>query len=173
MQDLLIGFFAGAGTVVGGIFTIRELYGWLRPIKIHPSVKIRRADIGPDQVLAVIVNRSRDPVYIVKCRARSAHPLKHALRTHIKHPFVRPRMLETIYYGPHIYEMTDEASIKLDPDEPLFLTRDMVFKNPIFTVPTPMLAIEVVLSSGKKIRSQRFEIPERWTMHRHLRKQEP
>src|SRR5690554_5142808 len=171
MQDLFIGFFAGAGTIVGGIFAIRKFYGWLRPIKIYPSVKVQRADIGPDQVLAAIVNRSRDPIYIVKCRARSAHPLKQALRTHMKHPFARPRMLQSIYYAPHTYEMIGEDSVKLDPDEPLFLTRDIVFNNSIFTVHTTMLAIEVVLSSGKTIRSRRFDIPERWTMHWHLKKQ--
>lgn len=169
MQDLVLAFFAGAATVVGGIFAFRKLYGWIRPIKIHPSVMIRRKEIGADQVAAVLVNRSREPVYIVKCRARSAHPLKQALRTHMKHPFARPRMFQAIYYGPHVYELISEDKIRVEPDEPLFLTRDMVFNNPIFTVPTTMLAIEVVLSSGKKIRSKRFPIPSSWTMHWHLK----
>lgn len=168
---MLIAFFAGAATVISGIFAFIKLYRWVRPVKIHPSVKFRRKEVGPDQVGAVIVNRSRESVYIVKCRARSVHPLKQALRTHLKHPLVRPRMFQTIYYGPHVYEMISERKVKLEPGEPLYLSRDMVFKKPIFMVPTEMLAIEVVLSSGKIIRSRRFEIPRRWTMHWHLKSQ--
>jgi hypothetical protein len=171
MQDYLIGFFAIVVTVITSAFLIRKLYGWLRPIRVSPSVTIRNRDRGPDQLGAEIVNRSREPLYIVQCKAIGAHPLRQALKTHIKRPLTRPRLIRAIYFGVNAYDLMNGDRTKLDPDEPLSLSRDMTFPNPMFLVHTPMLVIEVVLSSGRKVRSQRFEIPRSWTLVNHLETQ--
>jgi len=171
MQDYLIGFFAIAVPVITGIFLFRKFYGWLRPLRVSPSFTIRNSDRGPDQLGAEIINRSREPLYIVECKAISAHPLRQALKTHIKRPLTRPRLIRTIYFGVNAYDLIKGERIKLEPDEPLSVSREMTFPNPIFLVHTPMLAIEVVLSSGRKVRSRRFEIPRSWTLLNHLENQ--
>jgi len=168
MQEFLFGFLAGTVTFAAGFFTIRKFAGWLFPIKIEPNVTRQYSNDKPDQIGAVIVNRSREPVYVVKCGARSAKPLKQAIISHLRRPFTRPKLIPTIYFGTHTYEMTCEKSIKLEPDEPLFLCRDMVFANPIFMLHTTMVAIEVELSSGRKVRSSRIDVPESWTLQKHL-----
>lgn|SRR5690554_3143376 len=167
-MQVFLGFFAVAGGIIGGIFLIRKFYGWLFPVKIVPTVTVKRKDFGPDQLGAEITNRSREPLYIVKCTAIAAHPLRQALKTHIRHPLTRPRLVRAIYYGANAYELIDAKPVKLEPDEPLPVSRAMTFPNPVFLVHTPMLAIEVVLSSGRKVRSRRFEIPRSWTLINHL-----
>lgn len=160
---LIVAVCGAIGAAIVTVFSIRKLYGWIYPIKILPTVTVHRNELGSDKVIATLVNRCREPVYVASCRARSVHPIKNAIRAHIKHPFSEKSRLQYIY-GFNSYEIMTKDRIKLEPDEPVELSRNMIFNNSINRVPTNMLVIEVVLSSGKTVRSQRFSIPKQWTL---------
>jgi len=166
MQDLVIGFFAGVAAVISGFFAVRKFLGWLRPVTIYPTSSYRRGE--PDRLEAMLVNRSREPVYVMECRARGAYPLRKGVRAHLRHPFARPSRLKSLYFEVNTYEMLSGDAVRLEPAEPKVLQRNMMFKNPASAVPTPMLIIEVVLSSGKTVRSRRFNTPVGWTIQWHL-----
>jgi hypothetical protein len=161
----LVGYvIGGAVTLIALIFAVRKLYGWLFPLIITPSIKVDGRELGLDQICVDVVNRSREPVYIIKCRARSVNETKRALKDHLKHPFTHPRNLQSIYYGFNSFEMMKEDKIKLEAGELKKIYRNMTFKNELFYVSTDFLVIELVISSGKIVRSRRFKIPEHWTV---------
>jgi hypothetical protein len=162
MTKLVLDILGILAAIVAGIFTIRKVMGWLFPIRIAPSVFIQLSDLGPDEIRAAVTNRSREPLYIIKCRGRSANSMGHILRTHLKKPLTKPRLYPCIWFGPQVYDLMGPEPIKIEPDQPINLLHRLRLTSPIFAFTTPMLQVEVVISSGRIFRSPRIPIPNRW-----------
>ena len=157
------------GGVIAAIFAIRKIWGWLFPIRVSPGVRVQFDGRGPDEILATVTNRSSEPVYLVKCRGRSANSIGHIFRTHLRHPGIMPRLYENVRFGAPVYEMIEGDPICLAPGQPIQLSHKVSFGLPLFAFTNPMLQVEVVLSNGRIFRSKRLRIPARWHITEHIR----
>ena len=155
-------------SIVAGVFAIRKILGWLFPVRVAVSVFMQRRELGPDEIRATVTNRSREPLYIIKCRGRNANTIEYILKTHLKNPFTKPSRYPCIWYGVTTYDLMGANPIKIEPDQPIKLVHKLNFKLPIFAFTSPMLLVEVTLSNGRKFRSRRIIIPERWHMKNHI-----
>jgi hypothetical protein len=139
----------------------KKLYQWLRPIRIEPSTKLFFNKSGPDEIRARIINRSADPQYILRCNARGTYSLRYILMRHIRHPLIRPRLYPNIWYDGVVYNLMAGEAIKLELNQPVELSCKL-FDHPLNAMFTPYFFIEVKLSSGKTVRSQKLRVPKRW-----------
>lgn len=172
MLETALTILLGLGGVIGAIFAIRKAFGWLFPIRVSGGVRVQFQERGPDEILATVTNRSSEPVYLVKCRGRSANSIGHIIRTHIRHPLIKPRLYGNIRFGAPVYEMIGSEPTCLAPGQPVQLSHKLSFGLPIFAFTNPMVQVEVVLSNGRVFRSRRLRIPGHWHVTHHIRKME-
>jgi hypothetical protein len=143
------------------IFAVRKLWQLLRPIRVEAGVKMIFDKSGPDEIKAKILNRSRETQYVVRCVVRCAYPLKTILRKHLKNLFIPPRLYPTIWFSTLSFEMLSSKRIKLEPFEQTELAYRLS-SNPLQLFPTPVLQVEVELSTHRIFRSSRMPLPDRW-----------
>lgn len=154
--------YAGVITaLIVAFFHVRKFYQWFRPIKIEPSFRLFYANADPDEIIARITNRSTESQYILQCSARGTYSFRHILMEHIRNPLLKPSLYPNIWYGSVIYRFMDDESIKLELHQPIELTCKL-HEHPLNAMHTPYFFIEVELSSGKHIRSNKIETPGRW-----------
>lgn len=170
MPEAIIGILLGLGGVIGAVFTIRQACGWLFPIKVLAEIHVQFDKPDQDKILATVTNRSSEAVYLVKCRGRSANSISYIVKTHLFHPFIKPRLYGNVRFGAPVYEMIGPEPICLAPGQPVNLSHQLSFDLPILAFTNPMVQVEVVLSNGRVFRSQRLKIPNRWHIAKHLQK---
>ena len=170
MPEAIMGMLLGLGGVIGVFFAIRKAWGWLFSINVLAGIRMQFDKSDQDEILATITNRSSESVYIVKCRARSANSISYIIKTHLRHPFIKPRLYGNVRFGAPVYEMIDSEPICLAPGQPVNLSHQLSFGIPIFAFTNPIVQVEVVLSNGRVFRSQRQKIPSRWHIIKHLQK---
>ena len=153
--------FGGISAITAALFAVRKTYQWLRPIRVEPSVRLVFDGSGPDEIRAKIINRSREAQYIVRCNARSTYSLFTIVMRHLRNPLVSPRLYPNIWFNAPSFSLLGSESLKLDPYEPVELWH-RISRHPLSLFLTPMLQIEIQLSTGRMIRSRRLSVPERW-----------
>lgn len=147
--------------LIATLFGIRKLYQWLRPIRVEPSFKLFFNKSGPDEICAKIINRSAEPQYILRCSARGTYSLRYILMRHIRHPLIRLSLYPNVWYGGVVYNLMEGEAIRLELHQPIELSCKL-FDHPLNAMFTPYFFIEVTLSSGKTVRSQKLQAPKRW-----------
>ncbi|WP_285274869.1 hypothetical protein [Halopseudomonas bauzanensis] len=170
MLEGIIATFAGLGGVIGAIFAVRRIYGLLLPINVSAGVRVHLDKSAKDEILATVTNRSSEAVYLIKCRGRSANPLSYIFKTHLRHPFIKPRLYKNVRFGAPVYEMIDSGPLRLEPGQPVSLSHQLSFDLPIFAFTNTMVQVEVVLSNGRVFRSRRLKIPAHWHVAKHLKR---
>ena len=158
-----VGIAAGAlvgavSAVVGAFFAIRKFYQWTRPVRIKPSCFFHGS--GPGTVRATIINRSSESQYIVRCVARGTYSFRHIALTHLRKPFIPPRLYPVVRFGTFFYSLLKE-DLKIEPAEPVKLEHKLV-DAPLNGLLTPYFLIEVELSNGRIIRSGKMRTPKTW-----------
>jgi len=153
------GILVGAvSAVVAVFFAIRKFYQWLRPVRIKPSCFFDSS--GPGTVRATIINRSSESQYIVRCVARGTYPFRHIALTHLRKPFIPPRLYPVVRFGAVFYPLLYEHR-KIEPAEPVKLKYKLV-DAPLNGLLTPYFLIEVELSNGRIVRSSKMRTPKTW-----------
>lgn len=165
-----MGVLLGLGGGVGAIFAIRKAWGWLFPISVLAGIRVYFDKSDKDEILATITNRSSEAIYLVRCRGRSANSISYIIKTHLRHPFIKPRLYGNVRFGAPIYEMIGPEPVCLAPGQPVNLSHQLSFELPIFAFTNPMVQVEVVLSNGRVFRSQRLEIPNSWHATKYIQK---
>ena len=170
MPEEITGILLRLGGVSGAIFAIRKAWGWLFPINVSAGIRVHFDKSDHDEILATITNRSSEAIYLVKCRGRSANSISSILKTHLRHPFIKPRLYRNVRFGAPVYEMVGPEPICLAPGQPVNLSHKLSFALPIFAFTNPMVQVEVILSNGRVFRSQRLKIPDNWHATKHFQK---
>lgn len=170
MPEAIINILLSLSGIAGAIFAIRKAWWWLFPIKVSVGIRVQFDKSDQDEILATIINRSSEPIYLVKCRGRSANSIGHIIKTHLRHPFIKPRLYRNVRFGAPVYEMIGPQAICLAPGQPVNLSHQLSFEYPFFAFTNPMVQIEVILSNGRIFRSQRLKIPNRWHITKHIQK---
>lgn len=152
-----------ATALIALFFSIRKLLGFLFPIHVEAGISIRLIEPMSDEIQATVTNRSREPVYVVKCRGRSANRISYIISTHLRNPRVKPSLYKNIKFGAPVFEMIDSDPIRLEPFQQVKLTHSLSFSLPISGFTNPMLQIEVILSNGRVFRSRRMTTPTHWS----------
>ena len=147
--------------IVTAFFALRRFVHWLRPIRISPSIRLVFDGSDPDQVVATVTNVSGENQVLVRCSARSAHPVRTALLRHLKGPFTPPRLYPNIWYAPFTFDLMGKEPIRLVPKERRQLSHSLS-DHPLCLFLTPEIQVEAQLSEGRIFRSRRIEVPERW-----------
>lgn len=168
MPEAIMGILLGLGGVIGAIFAIRKAWGWLYPIEVMAGIRVRFDKPDQDEILATVTNRSSETIYLVKCRGRSANPLSYIIKTHLGHPFIKPRLYRNVRFGAQVYEMIGPEPISLAPGQPVNLSHQLSFVLPIFAFTNPMVQVEAILSNGRTFRSKRLRIPHHWHAIRNI-----
>jgi hypothetical protein len=171
MINTSISILALIAGIIGVIFAIRKAWGWLFPVRVTAGIRMQFDEAKSDEILATITNRSSEPVYLVKCRGRSANTIGQIIRTHLRHPLINPRLYDTVRFGAPVYEMVGTEPICLAPGQPVNQSHQLSFSLPIFAFTNPMVQVEAVLSSGEVFRSHRLKVPARWHITEQLKKQ--
>lgn len=163
ISDWVINKFAGGIiALIGAVFAIQTLKKWYRPIYINPSYCLYADNSStPDEIRAEIINRSSEPQYIVKCVARGTYSRRYILKRHFLNPLLKPSLYPDIWYGPVFYNLMKEDKIKLEPYEPIKLSRKLS-SHPLNAMFEPYFFVIVTLSSGKTIHSRKILAPRRW-----------
>jgi len=161
-------YIAGAITaLIAAVFSIRKLWGWLFPIRVKPKISMRFDKSQSDEIIAIITNRSWEPVYVVKCRGRSANSIGHIIFTHLRKPLIKPSLYQTVRFGAPVFEMIGSEPVRIEPHQQIKLSHKFSFFFPIACFTNPMVQIEVILSNGRAFYSRRLYIPKRWhVLHR-------
>ncbi len=150
-------------TTVTAFFTFRRFYQWLRPIRVTPRIKIVFDGSGPDQILATVTNVSGEDQVLVRCVARSAYSIATILRRHLRHPLTPRRFYPTIRYAGVSFGLMGVAPIRLSASQQEHLHYSLS-DQPLCMFLSPMVQIEVELSTGRVFRSRRLEIPKKWRL---------
>lgn len=148
--------------MVSAFFALRTFWRWVFPVRIRASWFMSFEDGGADEIRADVINRSGESQYITRCRALSAHSFRRILTTHIRHPFIRPRLYPAVWFGMQTYELLGSTERRIEPYEIAHLAHKLNINFPLTRFLTPMFQIEVALSSGRTVRSKRLAVPERW-----------
>ena len=154
------------GALVASItafFALRRFYQWLRPIRVAPRIKVVFDGSGPDQILATVTNVSGEDQVLVRCVARSTYPITTILRRHLRHPFALPKLYPTIWYAGICFGLMDVSPIRLSASQREELHYSLS-DHPLCIFLSPLVQIEVELSTGRVFRSRRLEIPEKWRL---------
>jgi len=148
--------------LVGALFAVRGFYRWLRPIRVERSVSLVFDGSAPDQICATVTNRSAEAQYIVRCDARSTYPLSAIALRHLRRPTLSPKLYNNVRFNSPSFQLlrTGETA-KLDPNQRIEL-HHRLSSHPLASFLTPMLLVEVELSTGRVFRSRRIPVPERW-----------
>ncbi|AKX44930.1 hypothetical protein AKN87_07370 [Thiopseudomonas alkaliphila] len=158
------------GGVIGSIFIIRKGWRLLFPINILPGVHMHFDKLEKDEILATVTNICSETIYIAKCRGRSANSISHIIKTHIRHPFIKPKLYGNVRFGAPIYEMIGPEPVCLAPKQSVNLSYKLSCELPFLAFTNPMLQIEVVLSNGRVFRSKRLKVPSSWHVIKHIHK---
>lgn len=164
MLNLLTIFAAVGGAAVGCVtafFVLRRFAHWIRPIRIAPSTQLVLDGSGPDMILATVTNVSGEDQVMVCCRARSAYPIRFALKRHFHRPFTPPRLYPTIWYSTICFNLMGKEPIKLAPKERRHLSYSLS-GHPLSLFLTPLVQVEAEFSDGRIYRSKRLHVPGRW-----------
>jgi hypothetical protein len=170
MPEAITGILLGLGAIIGAIFAIRKAWGWLFPINVLAGIRVHFDKSDQDEILATVTNRSSEAIYLVKCRGRSANSISYIIKTHLCHPFIKPRLYGNVRFGAPVYEMIGPEPVCLAPGQPVNLSHQLSFEPPIFAFTNPMVQVEVVLSNGRVFQSQRIKIPTRWHVTKYIQK---
>ena len=146
---------------VAGVFAIRKLYQWVYPIKIVTSVSYPFEDCERGKIGANVTNNSSEAIYITRCDARGIYSRQHIILKHLRHPFVRPRLYKTIWYGATVFSMVAEEACKIDAYEPKKFEHRLS-NHPLSFFTTPFFVVQVELSSGRVFHSGRLKVPKLW-----------
>ncbi len=120
-------------------------------------------NIGKDGniIRATITNKSSEPQYIISCKARGTYSFRQIAMTHIRKPFIPPRLYSNVRYGGFSYDLMKQNNLKIEPLQPTELTHKLS-DHPLSAVHTPYFIIEVQLSSGHTIKSSKMYVPKFW-----------
>lgn len=157
----IIQIVAGISTFIALLFAIQKLVQWLKPISIMPSIHYPRDDAIRGIIGAEIVNKSREAQFITRCYAIGTHPLKYIILKHLRHPFTKPSLYKTIRYGTIVFPLVQNNTVKLEPYEPVSLEH-RVTDHPLAYFDASLFLIEAQLSTGRRIRSPKLEVPRMW-----------
>ena len=153
--------------IVGAIATIvaasMALIYWLRPIKITPSTLVVFDGSRPDQIIAVVVNRSGKPIYITDCISRGTYPKRYTLWRHFRQPLMPLRLYPVVRFGGPSHRLLHGEPVRVEPQQPIEL-RHSLSEHPLAKFRTSTFLVEVTLSNGRKFRSSREDVPGRWRL---------
>lgn len=146
---------------VTAFVALRRFYQWLRPVRVTPQIRVVFDGSAPDQILATVTNVSGEDQVLVRCVARSTHPIATILRRHLRHPLTLPRLYPSIWYTGICFGLMSSSPIRLSGSQREELHYSLS-DHPLCLFLSPMIQIEVELSTGRVFRSRRLEVPERW-----------
>ena len=153
---------AGLVALIGAIYTILKFWGSLKPLRIEPSMHFDFENKNSDAISAKIINRSKETIYVAECFAKEAKPIKLALATHLRNPFIKPKLYPNVWYGTNQYNLLDEAQLKIEAGETKELWHKLDLEHPIAGFSELEFLVKVRLSSGRVIRSHRLKTPPSW-----------
>ena len=158
----MVAWIAGSiAAIAGAVFALRRLWHLLCPVRITPSVKLVLDGSGPDEIRAKILNRSRETQYVVRCVAKSTYPLMTILRRHLRNPLISRLLYTNLWFSAPSFDLLGTQPLKLEPFQECEL-RHGLSGHPLSVFLTPMLQVEVQLSTRRVFRSHRLHVPERW-----------
>jgi hypothetical protein len=134
----IVNLVAALTAVIAAIFAIRKLIQWLRPIRVNPGIKV---GIDGNFFKATITNKSSESQYVIKCDAKGTYTFRHIVMTHIRRPFISPRLYQNVRYGGVIYDLLNQESLKLEPSQPIELSHKLC-DHPLSAVHTPFFIVE-------------------------------
>lgn len=155
-------FFGACITIVGALIGVIL---WLRPVKISQGVRLVLDGSGPDEIMATITNKSNKPIYVTSCISRGVYPRLYTLVKHLRHPFMAPRFYPAIRFGAITHDLLTNGPVKVEPQQPIYL-RHRLGIHPLSRFHHREFIIEVQLSTGRKFRSARQNVPSRWRFQR-------
>ncbi len=147
--------------IITAFFLFRRLCKWWRPMRLSPATRHVFDGSGPDQVLATITNVSDEDQVLIRCRVRSAHPIRASLLKHIRRPLTPPRLYPTIWFGAICLDLMGKEPIRLAPKEQRRLSYSLS-GHPLCQFVTPEMLIEAQTSEGRIFRSRRIGVPKWW-----------
>ena len=147
--------------IAGALFALRKMYQWVYPIKITPAIHFPRPGLKRGAISAEVINRSNEPVFIVRCEAVGIHSRIHIISSLIRRPFTHPRLYKAIRFGVMRFQLIGEEVQKLEPFE-LKRFEHKLSDLPLSFFSTNDFLIEVTLSTGRIIRSRRMMVPRMW-----------
>ena len=160
--QLLLQIIGAITAVVGAVFAVRSVDRWLRPIRVASSVRLVFDGSAPDEIRATVTNRSGEAQYVVRCQARSTYPVSTIILRHLRHPAVSPRLYGNIWFNVASFDLLASGQpLKIESYQRVTLSHRLS-KHPLALFLTPMLLVEIELSTGHLCRSRRFIVPERW-----------
>jgi hypothetical protein len=157
----------GAGAVVGALVGLyRHVYRPWRPVRVRLRIRMTFDGTGRDAIIATVTNLSREDQVVVRCVARSTYPMSSIVRAHLRHPLTRPRLYPNIWYAPLTFDLMTAAPVTLKPLQPAEFHTDVKVppEHPLFRMTASMIQAHAELSTGRTIRSDRLEVPDRWRL---------
>lgn len=159
-----IGVISGTITALAtAIYALRKFYFWLRPVVVEPSCHLILDGSQPDSMGARVTNRSQTTQYLRSCVVRGTFSLKFILLRHLRNPFLSPRLYQNIWYNGAVYELMDNAPIKLEPQQLIELKLD-IYEHPLNAMYTPYFIVKATLTSGREILSTKMWAPACWRL---------
>jgi hypothetical protein len=155
----ILNLIAALSAIIAVVFAVRKLTQWILPIRVYPGIFV---GIDGNFIRATITNRSSEPQFIISCRAMGTYPFSHIALIHIRNPFIRPRLYQNVRYGGVVYDLLEQGNIKMEALQPIELSHKLK-EHPLSAVHTPYFIIEVKLSSGKIVKSNKMPVPTFWS----------
>lgn len=152
----------GLVALIAAIYSVLKFWGSLKPLRIEPCMHFNLESNNDDSIGAKVINRSKEPVYIIACHAKEAKKISRAVVTHLKNPFIKPSLYSCVWYGAKQYDLLHNKQIKLDPGDSIELRHALDLKSPMAGFMEPEFLIVAKLSSGRIVKSYRMQTPEAW-----------
>lgn len=149
-----------AGTIIAAVIAVAV---WLRPVRIEPGYRLVFDGSGPDEITAIVTNKSNKPLYIVECGARGTYSWRHILWHHLRQPLMPPRLYRAARFRGPTHDLLS-APMKLSPQQPVTLRHRLLWDHFLAKHQTPFFLVEVKLSSGRTFRSNKLGVPGRWKL---------
>ncbi|WP_133406527.1 hypothetical protein [Parashewanella tropica] len=147
---------------IGGYFAIRKFYRSFFPLKITSTLELHLIEENKDSFSAKLTNCSTETIYITECYVKETKPIKQALSTHLRKPFIKPMYYHNVWWGVMTLDLMDAPQIKLEAGESVDLKYQLDFTHPVSCFLDDNLRVVIELSSGRVVNSKRIPTPKRW-----------
>ena len=172
MLSILGTFFGVAVGFVTCVYAVRKLWLWCYPVKVEAWWQMTCDGSKPDVMGAKVTNRRPDPVYLRSCVVRGTYPLSHLALYHLRHPFIRPRLYQNVWYNGAVYNLMGDVPVKIEAQQLINLEWG-IYEHPLNAMYTPQFVAIAKLTSGRVIRSRRVPAPAAWRLIGRRRVEQP
>lgn len=150
------------GVFAAVIVATKKTKQYFLPLKVVGGTRLVYDGTSPGEILASVINKSSNPIYLQSCKAREVKNIKRLLLERIRTELAHRSKNHHDEYDIKTYDLLKKKPLKIEPSELVDLNHKLNFNHPFAGFFNRQFIIEATLTNGSIIKSRRITVPEAW-----------